>query len=66
MALTKRFYNALAADFKGVRPEQGTPEREVWASMIVVVASNLAVNNAMFNFQRFYEACGMDLAGAAY
>lgn len=62
MALTRRFFTRLAAEFKDARPPlsnvDGTP-LAVWAHMVTITANNLAVQNAMFNHQRFYEACGM-------
>lgn len=62
MALTKKFFAGLASDYLAVRPEEGTPEREVWAQMVGITAANLATANTAFNFRRFYEACGMDIA----
>lgn len=60
MALTRRFFTKLAADFKEARPQSiDSREHAVWMLMVIITANALAVQNAMFNRQRFYEACGM-------
>lgn len=61
MALTRRFFANLAADYRAIRPpESMTGSRQVWAEMVRITAGALAAQNAMFNYERFYEACGMD------
>lgn len=61
MALTKRFFSNLAADFRKARPGTGdnTSAMAVWEHMVTITAGNLALQNGNFNFARFYEACGM-------
>jgi len=60
VALTRRFFTSLARDFKDARP-QSTDSREfgVWMQMVRITAEALAAQNSMFNYARFYEACGM-------
>jgi hypothetical protein len=60
MALTRRFFTNLAADYRAARPPHADEQANaVWTKMVVLTANALAVQNAMFNHQRFYEACGM-------
>ena len=61
MALTRRFFTALAADFQEARPSASMESTEfaVWMHMVTITANALAVQNAMFKHDRFYEACGM-------
>lgn len=60
MALTRRFFTKLAADFKEARPQSiDSREHAVWMHMVTITAANLSVQNGMFSFERFYEACGM-------
>jgi hypothetical protein len=60
VALTRRFFTSLAADYRDIRPKDGgSAEYAVWAQMVATTAAALATNNAMFNHQRFYEACGV-------
>lgn len=61
MALTRRFFTALAADFKNARPHTpaDSTAMAVWEHMVTLTANALAVQNAMFKHDRFYEACGM-------
>ena len=61
MALTRRFFTNLAKDFREARPETGedtTPFR-VWEHCVTITANALALQNAMFNYGKFYQACGM-------
>jgi hypothetical protein len=61
MALTRRFFTNLAANFREARPNT-TPystEYAVWMHCVTITANALAVQNAMFNYAKFYEACGM-------
>lgn len=61
MALTRRFFTNLAADYRAARPPHGEEQANaVWTKMVVLTANALAVQNAMFNHQRFFEACGME------
>lgn len=61
MALNRRFFTNLAADYKEARPHAPLHSTEfaVWMHMVTITAGNLAAQNAMFNFARFYEAAGM-------
>lgn len=61
MALTRRFFTKLAHDFRDAKPGTGdsSSAHAVWQHMVTITAGNLAVQNAMFNFAKFYEACGM-------
>jgi hypothetical protein len=61
MALTRRFFTALARDFRDAKPGTGdnSTAMAVWEHMVTITANALAVQNAMFNYARFYEACGM-------
>lgn len=61
MALNKRFFTSLARDFLMARPDapQEAVEMAVWEQMVRLTANALAAQNAMFNYGRFYEACGM-------
>ena len=61
MALTRRFFTALARDFRDARPGSSPESSEfaVWMHMVGITASALAVQNGMFNRAKFYEACGM-------
>jgi hypothetical protein len=62
MALTRRFFTNLAAEYKAARPGFGdvSSAMAVWLEMVTITANALAEQNAMFNYQRFYEACGME------
>ena len=60
MALTRRFFKNLATEFRDARPQTGedsTPFR-VWQHCVTITANSLARTNAMFNYAKFYEACG--------
>lgn len=61
MALTRRFFTRLAADFRDRKPgyPQDHPTHQTWQDMVVVTATALAEQNAMFNYAKFYQACGM-------
>lgn len=65
MALGRRFFTNLAADFRNARPpfrEAGDPDGTafaVWMHMVTITANALALQNALFKYDRFYEACGM-------
>ena len=61
MALTRRFFTNLAAEYRRLRPftEPGDPEFVIWESMIRTTAEALAAQNGMFNYAKFYEACGV-------
>lgn len=61
MALHRRFFAALARDFKAAKPaEDETPnEQSVWEQMVVITANALSAQNAIFKHDKFYEACGM-------
>lgn len=61
MALNRRFFTALARDFLMARPDapQESVEMAVWEQMVRLTANALAAQNAMFNYAKFYQACGM-------
>lgn len=61
MALTRRFFSALAADYRLLRPAsgEGSASHEVWEQMVRTTATALAAQNGMFNYAKFYEACGV-------
>ena len=60
MAMSKRFFIKLAAEYRGIRPAaNGSPEYATWAQMVHITAEALRTQNSSFNFQRFYEACGV-------
>lgn len=61
MALNRRFFANLASEFLFARPDatEDSVEMAVWERMVRITAQNLAAQNAMFNFAKFYEACGM-------
>ena len=63
MALTRRFFTKLAADFREARPAgdegEGSISHAVWMHMVTITANALAAQNAMFNYAKFYEASGM-------
>lgn len=70
MALTRRFFAKLAADFRNAQPNLDNPSIEiqahdVWSDMVIITATALAEQNAMFNYGKFYEACGMPAAAVA-
>jgi hypothetical protein len=61
MALHRRFFTRLAADFRNACPAstEESIEFAVWMHMVTITASALAEQNGMFNLAKFYEACGM-------
>ena len=61
MALTRRFFTDLAAKYRDLRPaDDETPnELAVWEAMVRTTATALAAQNGMFNYAKFYEACGV-------
>lgn len=64
MALTRRFFTALAADYRNLRPaaeDDGRLAFAVWEQMVRTTAQALAAQNGMFNYAKFYEACGLPL-----
>jgi hypothetical protein len=65
MALTRRFFTDLARKYREAKPQSHPDSTEVavWAHMVVITANALAVQNAMFNFEKFYEACGLERVG---
>jgi hypothetical protein len=67
MALTRRFFTNLAHKFRDAKPATGADSTAVavWAHMVTITAGSLAEQNAMFNYAKFYEACGMDDAAVA-
>ncbi|QWY81359.1 hypothetical protein SEA_RIZWANA_62 [Arthrobacter phage Rizwana] len=67
MALGRRFFANLAKEFLLARPDatEDTIEMAVWEQMIRITARNLAAQNAMFNYGKFYEACGMSQEAVA-
>ena len=65
MALTRRFFTELAAKYRDLRPvtsdatgQFGT-DYDLWEQMVRMTATSLAAQNGMFNYAKFYEACGM-------
>lgn len=61
MALTRRFFANLAAEYRAARPAYADESANAtWTKLVTVTANALAAQNAMFNHQRFYEACGME------
>lgn len=60
MALTRRFFTALAFEYRMLRPEADNAEAlAVWEQMVRTTATALASQNGMFNYAKFYEACGV-------
>ena len=59
MALTRRFFTRLAASYRDARPASGGAALAVWMHMVAISAEALAEQNAMFKYDKFYEACGM-------
>ena len=59
MALTRRFFTNLAAEYYILRPAAGTREFDIWESMVRITAMRMAATNGMFNYAKFYEACGV-------
>jgi hypothetical protein len=61
MALTRRFFTALAADYRMLCPAsgKGSASYDVWERMVRTTAHALAAQNGMFNYAKFYEACGV-------
>lgn len=58
--------NGLAAKYEELRPGQDTDADgdsytpyQVWEAMVRATAESLAGTNPRFNYQRFYEACGL-------
>lgn len=63
MALTRRFFTDLAAKYRALRPEPGASGAayDLWEQMVRTTATALAAQNGMFNYAKFYEACGVQL-----
>lgn len=63
MALNRRFFTALAADYRALRPSEanGKEALAIWEQMVRTTAQALAAQNGMFNYAKFYEACGLPL-----
>lgn len=65
MALTRRFFTDLARQYREARPHTpaDSTAMAVWEHMVVITANALAIQNAMFNFEKFYAACGFERVG---
>lgn len=61
MGMTRRFYTALARDFREAKPGAGddSSAMAVWEHMVTITANAMSVQNGMFNHAKFYEASGM-------
>jgi hypothetical protein len=60
MALTRRFFTNLAAEYRASRPSYENEEANAtWLKLVTITANALAEQNAMFKHAKFYEACGM-------
>jgi hypothetical protein len=58
MAMSKRFFKALAAKYSACRPDEGTEKRVIWDHMVTVTASAMNEESHTFQKARFLEACG--------
>lgn len=65
MALTRRFFTDLAHKYRDLRPASDSGDSTaawfVWEQMVRTTATALAAQNGMFNYAKFYEACGLPL-----
>jgi hypothetical protein len=58
MAMSKRFFKALASKYAAAKPDEGTEKRVMWDYMVTVTASALDEESHTFQKARFLEACG--------
>lgn len=60
MATGPKFLNALAAEYKKLRPAEDEPAAlETWTQMVRATADQLAGTNPRFEYVRFFAAAGI-------
>lgn len=59
-AMSRKFYQALAAKYKGYRPAKGTQAFSMWLTMLVATTNVIAEGNPAFDRHRFLTAAGLD------
>lgn len=59
MALSRRFYKKLAAEYKDNKPAEGTSEYVVWHAMVIVTARTINEEASGFRTDIFIEAAGI-------
>lgn len=71
--MTRKHYQQLAAAFAASKPDKQTLHRvyglsineinarlDQWRNDVISIANSLEEDNARFNPQRFYQACGLE------
>lgn len=64
-AMSRKFYQSLAARFKSERPSAHAASYDMWITMVYASASVIMDGNPAFNLQRFLLACGVPGEAAA-
>lgn len=57
-AMSRKFYQALAAKFKSQRPSDWAPGYPMWFTMVLGAANVIAEGNPAFDSRRFLDASG--------
>lgn len=61
-AMSRRFYERLAKEYKQATPPSGpgTPEYEVWLHMVYLTTATINELAGTFDRSRFLRACGLE------
>lgn len=62
-AMSRRFYERLAKEYRQATPGSGpdSPEYAVWLHMVYLTAGTINELAGTFDKSRFLKACGIDL-----
>lgn len=61
MPMSRRNYQAFADELERIRPTaEDTKQYQTWTQCVEAIASACKRDNARFNYERFYTACGYE------
>jgi hypothetical protein len=58
---TRKFYKAVAAEYKDAKPDFNDPGHDTWCRMVGITARVLKAENGNFDVDRFMAACGLSV-----
>ena len=58
-AMSRKFYQRLAAEFKRQKPNQFAPSYDMWITMVFASANVITEGNPAFDLNRFLIAAGV-------
>ena len=59
-AMSRKFYQALAARYKAEKPSVHAQSYPMWVQMVFATTSTIAEGNPAFDKQRFLLSCGVE------